>query len=93
MSLVYDHAPEITYDPARIPDREYTRPQPGDGTPAPRPQPGFGGIAPRRMLEHGAPPKHPWLTVSLAEQELAIGEYQRQPGQVALDSMREGWDE
>ena len=92
MTLVYDTATEIAYDPAngRFNTPAEVRQEAASAVAAPR---GFGNVIPRRMLESGPPPKHPWLTVDLARRELAIGEYRRDRAAVALDSMQEGWDE
>lgn len=48
---------------------------------------GFGNVVARRMLASGPPPKHPWLTVDLAERELAIMEYQRDRTAGFLDTV------
>lgn len=89
--LVYDTNPEIEYDP-----RETRTPAGliGSVRLAPDPQKdshpraaGFGNGVARRMLEAGAPPKHPWLTVDVARQELAMQEYARDRAAVALDSV------
>lgn len=71
--LVYDSTPDVTYDPSRLvysarpPYVDHAQPHREKST-----APGFGTIMPRRMLESGPPAKHPWLTVELAERELAI---------------------
>lgn len=81
--LVYDATPEITYDPSRVimtggmalPPRPQVQ-SPREESPLP-PSPGsaprgFGQVTTRRMLDMGPPAKHPWLTVELAREELAM---------------------
>lgn len=102
-ALVYDAAPELAFDPAVgrelhrarcIPDREHagrpgTTASPFAGSTA-KPvtgpvKSGFGGVVARSMLTPTA--LRPWLTPELAAQELAIGEYQADRVQCALDSI------
>lgn len=95
MSLVYDSAPDTPYEPERRLGHSALRMRAGQlETFDPHPNElrqkpaGFGNVIARRMLASGPPPKHPWLTVALAEQELAIGEYQADRVQCALDTIR-----
>ncbi len=96
MSIVYDAYPDTAYDPATGLRPSSTVPiEPVGGFRASRHRPapaaplarGFGNVSTRRMLEMGPPPKHPWLTVELAQTELAIAEYQEDRVQVAMDSI------
>ena len=84
--LVYDASPEVTYDPARgassagDPRIAYNGPHRVQSS-------GMGFGSTRRMLDVDRPIRHPWLTVDLAKQELAIGEYQADRVQCAMDTV------
>lgn len=92
MSLVYDQAPDIVYDPNRprvTTDGkqsliDYSQPHRARSPAAPG---GFGAVTTRRLLEMEPPPKHPWLTVEVAEREFAIDEYQKDRERVFMDSI------
>jgi hypothetical protein len=82
MSLTYDTpAGKLVYDATTAGDPRIAYNGPHRRTDS---SGGFGSVTTRRMLEHDRPAKHPWLTVDVAQQELAIIEHQRE--------MREGWD-
>lgn len=89
MSIVYDQTPEIEYDPSRgastagDPRISYS-PHRERSTAAPT---GFGGVTTRRMLEIDRPAKHPWLTVDVAREELAMQEYRRDRVAESRDSV------
>ena len=100
---MYDERPDREYDPTarvtpagttgrfRKPPREEVIWNQATETaarqaPAAR-QTGFGGVTSRRMLEVDPPRTCPWLTVDVAERELAMLDYARDRAAVTMDSV------